>query len=167
LQRVARSDAPAGAEFFGPLTMTHVGLCTQDRPKNGPRPPQAVVWIEGGSLPWRCELHLYGNLVWCLQGSDGLRGPWTRAAQPLDQSEIRLTSTRGFQPPAPRNGYVAELTITIIVGDAGIARFLVAPANGRSVVPSFLVCDQDRRYLRRSMRARCFRVAIAIAHDPL
>lgn len=30
---VARSDAPVGDEFFGPLTMTHVGICTRDGPE--------------------------------------------------------------------------------------------------------------------------------------
>jgi len=30
---VARSAAPAGDEFFGPVTMTHVGMCTQDGPR--------------------------------------------------------------------------------------------------------------------------------------
>jgi len=30
---VARSAAPAGDEFFGPVTMTHVGICTQDGPR--------------------------------------------------------------------------------------------------------------------------------------
>jgi len=29
---VARGGAPADDEFFGPLTMTHVGMCTQDGP---------------------------------------------------------------------------------------------------------------------------------------